>query len=41
MDFLALLERVGFIRVELTGETGFNSTPKTKGALFRAEKAPS
>jgi ubiquinone/menaquinone biosynthesis C-methylase UbiE len=37
-DFLALLGKVGFQKVELIGETGFNSTPKTKGALFRAEK---
>ena len=37
-DFLALLEKVGFQKVEFIGETGFNSTPKTKGALFRAEK---
>jgi len=35
---LALLEKVGFQNVELIGETGFNSTPKTKGVLFRAEK---
>jgi hypothetical protein len=32
------LEKVGFQKVELIGETGFNSTPKTKGVLFRAEK---
>lgn len=36
-DFLAILEKVGFQKVELSGETGFNSTPKTKGVLFRAE----
>jgi len=35
---LALLERIGFQKVEFTGEIGFNSTPKTKVALFRAEK---
>ena len=35
---MALLEKVGFQNVELIGETGFNSTPKTKGVLFRAEK---
>lgn len=32
------MEKVGFQKVELIGETGFNSTPKTKGVLFRAEK---
>lgn len=35
---MALLEKVGFQRVEFLGETGFNSTPKTKGILLRAEK---
>ncbi len=35
---MALLEQVGFQKVELVGETGFNSTPKTKGILARAEK---
>ena len=38
MDFLALLKNVGFEKTELVGDTGFNSTPKTKGVLFRAEK---
>jgi len=38
MDFLALVEKVGFTRVELVGETGLNSSPKTKGVLLRAEK---
>ena len=33
-----MLELVGFIKTELIGETGFNSTPKTRGVLFRAEK---
>ncbi len=32
------MEKVGFQKVEFIGETGFNSTPKTKGALFRAQK---
>jgi hypothetical protein len=32
------LEKVGFQKCELIGDTGFNSTPKTKGTLFRAEK---
>ncbi len=38
MDFLALLKRIGFVKAELVGETGFNSTPKTRAVLFRAEK---
>jgi hypothetical protein len=38
MDFLALLKNAGFENPELVGETGFNSTPKTRGVLFRAEK---
>ena len=38
MDFLALLEQTGFKDVELVAETGFNSTPKTKGVLIRAKK---
>ncbi len=32
------MEKVGFQKIEFIGETGFNSTPKTKGALFRAKK---
>jgi hypothetical protein len=31
------LKKVGFHNVEIIGETGFNSTPKTKGVLLRAE----
>ena len=38
MDFLALLKKVGFEKAEQVGETGFNSSPKTKGVLIRAEK---
>jgi hypothetical protein len=38
MDFLALLQQVGFEGVELVAETGFNSSPKTKGVLVRAKK---
>jgi len=37
-DFLAILEQVGFCHAELVAETGFNSSPKTKGVLFRALK---
>jgi hypothetical protein len=33
------LEKVGFQKAEFIRETGFNSSSKTKGALFRAEKA--
>lgn len=38
MDFLALLKQAGFTDIELLAETGFNSSPVTKGALFRATK---
>lgn len=34
-----MIEKTGFQQVELIGETGFNSTPKTKGILVRAEKS--
>ena len=37
-DFLAILEQAGFQDAELVAETGFNSSPKTKGVLFRALK---
>ena len=33
-----MLQKVGFENAELVGETGFNSSPKTKGVLLRAEK---
>ena len=39
MDFLALLQQIGFEDVEMVAETGFNSSPKTKGVLIRAKKA--
>jgi len=32
------LKKVGFQKVERMSDTGFNSSPKTKGVLFRAEK---
>ena len=38
MDFLAILEDAGFIDINLVDETGFNSSPKTKGVLIRAKK---
>jgi hypothetical protein len=38
MDFLELLQQVGFEDAELVSETGFNSSPKTKGVLIRARK---
>ena len=34
-----MLNEVGFVDVELVGETGFNSSPVTKGVLFRARKS--
>lgn len=33
-----MLKKAGFEKAELVGETGFNSSPKTKGVLLRAEK---
>ena len=33
-----MLREVGFVNVELVGETGFNASPKTKGVLVRARK---
>ena len=38
MEFLAILESKGFIDINLVNETGFNSSPKTKGVLVRAKK---
>jgi hypothetical protein len=38
MEFLATLKNAGFVDVESMGETGFNSSPKTRGALIRARK---
>jgi hypothetical protein len=38
MEFLDLLQSVGFENVELVGKTGFKSTPKTEGVLLRAVK---
>ena len=38
MDFLAILENTGFANIDLVDETGFNSSPKTKGVLIRAKK---
>ena len=34
-----MLQKVGFADAQMIAETGFNSTPKTKGMLFRAAKA--
>ncbi len=34
-----MLNEAGFANVELVGETGFNSSPVTKGVLFRANKS--
>jgi len=33
-----MLHEAGFIEVELVKDTGFNSSPLTKGVLFRAIK---
>ncbi len=33
-----MLNEAGFVDVELVGETGFDSSPVTKGVLFRARK---
>jgi hypothetical protein len=38
MDFLEILKLVGFVEAEMVCETGFNSSPVTKGVLFRAAK---
>jgi hypothetical protein len=38
MDFLALIEKIGFADAQLVSETGLNSTPKTRGVLIRARK---
>jgi hypothetical protein len=38
MEFLAALKKAGFGDVEKMDETGFNSSPKTRGVLFRARK---
>jgi hypothetical protein len=35
-----MLNEVGFVDVEFVSETGFNSSPVTKGVLFRARKPP-
>jgi hypothetical protein len=40
MDFLVMMSEAGFIDSELVKETGFNSSPVTRGALFQAEKGP-
>ena len=38
MDFLALMEKVGFADAELVAETGLNSSPKTRGVLIHGRK---
>jgi hypothetical protein len=38
MDFLALIQKIGFEDAELVSETGLNSSPKTRGILLRARK---
>ncbi len=34
-----MLKEAGFVDAELVGETGFNSSPVTRGMLFRARKS--
>lgn len=34
-----MLKETGFVDVDLVSETGFNSSPVTKGVLFRARKS--
>lgn len=34
-----MLKKAGFVEEQMVTETGFNSSPKTRGALFRAAKA--
>ena len=38
MDFLAMIRKAGFTDVEMVSETGFNSSPVTKGVLIRARR---
>lgn len=33
-----MFENTGFADIESVNETGFNSSPKTKGVLIRAKK---
>jgi AhpD family alkylhydroperoxidase len=37
-EFLAMLREAGFTDADLVAETGFNSSPATRGVLFRATK---
>ncbi|HOV85536.1 MAG TPA: hypothetical protein PLM79_04185 [Syntrophobacteraceae bacterium] len=37
--FLEMIRNTGFVRVEQVAETGFDSSPATRGVLIRAEKA--
>ena len=37
-DFLAMIKQAGFVEVEMVSETVFNSSPVTKGVLFKATK---
>ena len=36
-----MIQQAGFSDAALVADTGFNSSPKTKGVLFRAAKANS
>jgi hypothetical protein len=33
-----MFKQAGFVDIELVADTGFNSSPVTKGVLFRATK---
>jgi hypothetical protein len=35
-DFLAIIKQAGFADAEMVSETGLNSSPVTRGVLFRA-----
>ena len=37
-DFLAIMKQAGFADAEMVLETGYNSSPVTKGVLFRAAR---
>jgi hypothetical protein len=38
LDFLVLIQKAGFVDVELVGFTGYRTSPSTIGALIRARK---
>ncbi len=38
-DFLAIIKQAGFADAEMVSETGLNSSPVTRGVLFRAVRS--